>query len=207
MSQEKNMPDSFDQVANGAMRYPLPGTINRLLFKAPLVLWRLGLGPLLGRQMLVLTTQGRNSGRPRHTMLTCTSLGASYYVISGWNERADWYRNILHNPHVTVQAAGPPFGAAARRVTDLAEFETVMGLIFRTGGDSHFGPWLKSLDIAYDLQDVLAKRERVFLVALEPTDHPGPPPLSSDLLWVWPFLVAAVGVGWFFRRQMHTRRD
>ncbi len=201
------MPESFEQDASGAMTYPAVGTLNRLLFKAPLVLWRMGLGRLLGRQLLVLGTWGRKSGLPRHSMLTYTARNDAHYVISGWNERADWYRNILHNPRVTVQSAGAPFPAAARRVTDFAEFKGVMRLIFRTGGDTHFEPWLASLGLAHDLQDVLDKRARVYLVALEPGEGPAPPPLTADLIWVWPLLLAAGGLGWYVIGKMCSGRN
>ena len=56
------MIDNYQQNATGSMTYPVKGTFNRFLFKSPLYLWRMGLGPLLshpamgGSKMLALTT-------------------------------------------------------------------------------------------------------------------------------------------------------
>jgi len=95
----------------------------------------------------------------------------------------------------------------ARRVEDADEYATVMQIMLRTGGDSHFRPWLKSLDILYDLDDLLAKRERVFLVALEPTDQAGPPALKADLTWVWAVTLStiAIGLGLLWRLVLAAR--
>lgn len=201
------MSSPFHQQATGAMTYPAPWTLNRLLFKTPLIWWRMGLGPALGRWMLVLTTWGRRSRLPRHSMLSYTPYGGRVYLISGWGSRADWYQNITADPHVTVQAGRGAYNALARRVTDVEEHAAVMGLLLQTGGDTHFRPWLKSLDIAYDLDDLTAKRDRVYLVALDPTGEPGPPPMPADLTWVWGVIVGSFAAGWWLGRSSgHSRR-
>lgn len=41
------MTSDFQQKANGAMTYPAKGTLNRLLFKSPLICWRMGLGQIM----------------------------------------------------------------------------------------------------------------------------------------------------------------
>ncbi len=161
---------SYEQKARGAMAYPARGTLNRLLFKTPLIWWRMGLGPILGHSMLVLTTWGRKSRVPRHSMLSFTPLPEHIYVGAGWGTHCDWYQNLVADPHVTVQvwdrqvtakAGEVIFPALGRRVTDEAEFRQVSHRLFETGGDSHFKPWLDSLGIAYSHEDLVAKRERV----------------------------------------------
>ena len=75
------MTEKYQQKASGSMTYPKKGTLNRLNFKSPLIWWRMGLGPLMshqalaGNKMLVLTSWGRKSQLPRHTMLTYVSAG------------------------------------------------------------------------------------------------------------------------------------
>ncbi len=188
------------------MTYPAPWTLNRSLFKTPLIWWRMGLGPALGRWMLVLTTWGRRSRLPRHSMLSYTPYGGRVYLISGWGGRSDWYQNITADPHVTVQLGRGAYSALARRVTDVEEYAAVMGLLLQTGGDTHFRPWLKSLDIAYDRDDLIAKRDRVHVVALDPTGGPGPPPMPADLRWVWGVIVGLLAVGWWLGRSLRPGR-
>jgi deazaflavin-dependent oxidoreductase (nitroreductase family) len=179
------------------MSYPSRRTLNRFLFKTPLLWWRLGLRPLLWRSMILLTTWGRKSHLPRHTMLSYTLHEGKPYLISGWGRRADWYQNILGDSHITAQLGGVPFSAIARRVEGVDEFAEVMKVMLRTGGDSHFRPWMKSLGIEYDIADMVAKRGRVYLVALDPSDEPGPPIMKADLAWVPPALMLALALSVF----------
>ncbi len=209
----------FEQRATGLMTYPAKGTLNRMLFKTPLIWWRMGLGSLLGPSMLILTTWGRRTHLPRHTMLSYTPMKERIYVGAGWGLRCDWYRNLLADAHVTVQIWAEKvtglrgevvLPALARRITDEKEFRAVSQRLFETGGDSHFRPWLDSFGIAYDHEDMLAKRERVHQVALdlqpiEPDNEPMaaiyPYPMSTDLKWVWAVMVGSFGLGWLLGRR------
>ena len=196
------------QDASRAMPYPASGTMNRLLFKAPLLAWRLGLGPLLGNTMLVLSTWGRVSRLPRHTVLSYTLLeNGRLYLASGWGERSDWLRNLQADPHVTVQLLDITLGAVARPVSEAEEFRQAAGHMFETGGDPYFRPWLASYGIAYDLEEMVAKRERVHMIALDPAevDEPGlppyPAPLPADLKWAWAVAGVAFLLGWLVGRR------
>jgi deazaflavin-dependent oxidoreductase (nitroreductase family) len=48
----------------------------------------------------------------------------AYIVCSGWGERADWYRNILRTPDVTIMVGGARFPATAVRLSE-AEGEQI----------------------------------------------------------------------------------
>ena len=195
------IPPAYKQNTTGAMTYPAPGTFNRLLFKSPLIWWRMGLGPLLGHSILVVTTWGRKTHVPRYTMLSFTLLEeGQIYVGAGWGAYCDWYRNIQSDPHVTVQIGKRTFNAIARRVTEINEFRRAATRLFETGGDSHFRPYLESLGIEYDLEDMVAKRDRLYQIALDPIgEEEGmicPPPIEADLGWVWGVMAASFAVGW-----------
>lgn len=195
---------SYQQNATGPMSYPARGTLNRFLFKTPVMWWRMGLGPFLSRWMLLLTTWGRKSRLPRRTMLSYTIYGGKAYLISGWGERSDWYQNVMADAHTTVQLGGSPYYALARRVTAAEEYAAVFQGILRSGGDSHFIPWLQSLEIDYDLDDLVAKRDRVHLVALDPVskaDQAWPSPMANDLIWTWPVLLAVLLIGGYYANR------
>jgi deazaflavin-dependent oxidoreductase (nitroreductase family) len=212
------MTSAFQQKTTGAMTYPRRGTLNRLLFRTPLIWWRMGLAPLLGRWMLVLTTWGRKSGLPRHTMLSYALCQGRLYLLPGWAGRSDWVRNLQADPSVTVQLGHSIFSASARQVTHLEEYTAVAEVMFAaasahwrvpTGGDSHFRPWLASLDIAYDARDLVAHRDRAPIVALDPSDRGqpstgcrsgSPPPLPEDLTWLWGLALASFAAGWLLGR-------
>jgi deazaflavin-dependent oxidoreductase (nitroreductase family) len=187
--------EPYQQDASGPMTYPARRSLNRILFKTPIIWWRLGLRPLLWRTMILVTAWGRKSHTPRDTMISYTLHAGKPYLISGWGLRTDWYQNIHADPHVTAQLGGKPFSAIARRVEGIDEFVAVMQIMLRGAGDSHFEPWLKSLGIAYDIEDLTAKRECVYLVSLHPTQEPGPPAMKADLAWLLPAIVLVIGLG------------
>ena len=81
-----------------------PAGLTRFVFRIPIHLYRLRLGWLFGSRLLLLNHTGRVSGKPRQTVLEVAERnGDGYVVASGWGPTAEWYRNILHTPNVTIQ--------------------------------------------------------------------------------------------------------
>jgi deazaflavin-dependent oxidoreductase (nitroreductase family) len=93
-----------------------PGPIFRWLFRFPILLYRIGLGPMIGSQVLVLETNGRRTGRVHRTPLSYQFDPAldAYYVIAGWGGRTDWYRNLRANASVAVEVGRRRFSGLAR---------------------------------------------------------------------------------------------
>jgi len=92
---------------------------KRLLWRAPIWLYRLGLGGLMGNHFLLMTHTGRSSGLPRLAVLEIVDRDVEnqiYYVVSGFGKKADWYRNILKNPDVTIQVGRKKIAAIAEQV-------------------------------------------------------------------------------------------
>jgi deazaflavin-dependent oxidoreductase (nitroreductase family) len=109
------------------------------------ILYHLGLGPLIGRFILLLTTTGRKSGLLRVTPLQYEEVDGAIYVGSARGAKADWFRNILVDPHVQVQVKSRQFAGMAETVTDadrIAEFlilrlrrhPRIVGAILRSEG-------------------------------------------------------------------------
>ncbi len=80
--------------------------------------YRLGFGPR--KVVLLLTTRGRKSGLPRLTPLQFEQVGRDFYVASARGAQADWYKNILVDPHVQVEIGSQRFDALAEPVEDPA---------------------------------------------------------------------------------------
>ena len=90
------------------------------------VLYAVGLGPLIGRIILLLTTTGRRSGMKRVTPLQYERIGADYYVGAARGLNADWVRNILANPQIEVRVGAKHFLGTAEVVNDPARFADFM---------------------------------------------------------------------------------
>ncbi len=112
------------------------------IFKA---LYARGFGPIIGRFMLLLTTRGRKSGLPRLTALQYEEIDGAIIVGSSRGIKADWYQNILADPHVLVRIKAREFRGQAEpstdpvRIADFLEYRLkqhprMVGAILRRAG-------------------------------------------------------------------------
>src|SRR5699024_6556677 len=77
--------------------------IPRGLARAPIALYRVGLGGLLTTRMVLLEHRGRRSGQIRQVVLETLSVDhTALHLISGYGWRAQWLRNIEADPRVRV---------------------------------------------------------------------------------------------------------
>ena len=81
-------------------------------------LYAAGKGWVIGNFILLLTHTGRKSGSRYGTPLQYEKIDGAYYVGAGRGSKADWFRNILADPHVHVQVARNEFDCLAEPVTD-----------------------------------------------------------------------------------------
>ena len=92
------------------------GPVFKWIFKIPVLYYKLGLGWMLDKRFLLLTTTGRKSGKPHSTPLefVYNLQEDSYRISPGWGGNTDWYKNLRHDPHVTVQVGRRKFAAIAK---------------------------------------------------------------------------------------------
>ncbi|MHB8086686.1 MAG: nitroreductase/quinone reductase family protein [Anaerolineaceae bacterium] len=85
------------------------------------LLYAIGLGPVVGKIILLLTTTGRKSGLPRVTPLQYELIDGKYCLGAARGKQADWVRNIEVNPKVQVRVKRLKFSGTARVSTDVKE--------------------------------------------------------------------------------------
>jgi deazaflavin-dependent oxidoreductase (nitroreductase family) len=90
------------------------------------VLYAIGLGPLIGKIILLLTTTGRRSGKKRVTPLQYELIGSDYYLGAARGTKADWVRNIQACPEVEIRVGARHFHGFAEVVTDHSKFADFM---------------------------------------------------------------------------------
>jgi len=69
-----------------------------------------------GRAVMVLTTTGAKTGKPREAVVSFSRDGDDYVVVgskSGEPDDPAWFTNLVANPVVTVDADGKTFQARA----------------------------------------------------------------------------------------------
>ncbi len=149
-----------------------PRLFWRLIHIGPRVAYALGLGPIVGRFVLLLTTTGRKSGRSVITPLLFERTDGTYLVASARGDSADWLRNIRQAPNVHVRVGDLSFDARAEEVTDSSKVAVYLqrqiernprafGAILRMEG-------LSSRPGRHELDELATKRP---MVALHPASR------------------------------------
>ncbi|MGW5879715.1 nitroreductase family deazaflavin-dependent oxidoreductase [Nocardiopsis terrae] len=88
---------------------PPKDPLQRALLRAPIWIYRLGLGDLLGERLVLLTHRGRTTGEARQAVLEVVGRNdntGAVLVASGFGNRSHWFRNILEEPRVLFQVGG-----------------------------------------------------------------------------------------------------
>lgn len=99
---------------------PSPPTgLSRLFWRAPIWLYRLGLGGILGKRFLLLIHTGRKSGLTRQTVLEVVNYDPpteTYIVAAGFGTRSDWCQNIIKTPQAMIQVGRNQTAVTARQL-------------------------------------------------------------------------------------------
>jgi deazaflavin-dependent oxidoreductase (nitroreductase family) len=107
-----------------------PKGLLLLGFRLPIWFYRLGLGFLMGNRFIYFEHTGRKSGLLRRTVVEVIRYdteGDCYFIVSGYGEKADWYKNLMKTPKIKAQVGGKGFNAVADRLPEdeaLVEFQT-----------------------------------------------------------------------------------
>ncbi len=102
-----------------------PKGITRMLFRAPIWLYKLNLGWLMGKRAIKITHIGRVSGKSREVVLEVVKYEPSsetYFIAAAWGEKCDWVKNIRANPNVQIQVDREKMNVVAKQLTpDMGE--------------------------------------------------------------------------------------
>jgi deazaflavin-dependent oxidoreductase (nitroreductase family) len=113
------MPENAGTKAESKPAQP-PRGLLRLAARAPIFLYRVRLGWLLGKRFLMLEHVGRKTGLWRSVVLEVLrhdKPSGAYFVAAAYSTRSDWYRNILQTPEVRVHAGAHRFTGRAEVLT------------------------------------------------------------------------------------------
>ena len=104
-----------------------------------------------------LTTRGRRTGRPHTLEIWFVVVGASAYLMAGGRDRADWVRNLMADPEVTLQVGEETWPARGRVVEagtgEDAEARRLMLAKYSTPGTGDLDSWGRSaLVVAVDVE-------------------------------------------------------
>ena len=139
----------------------------------PRLAYGLGLGPLVGKLILLLTTTGRKSGLARVTPLQYEEIGQVFYVAAAHGLKADWVCNLQANPHVSVRVGSRQFNGETKIIGDpeqiaryldyrLQRHPRMIGFILRQDG----------LSATPDMVQLNEYAKKLVLVCITPESNP-----------------------------------
>ncbi|MCA9904282.1 MAG: nitroreductase family deazaflavin-dependent oxidoreductase [Anaerolineae bacterium] len=149
---------------------------KRWLFRAPIVLYRLGLGWLLGGRFVLIHHIGRSSGLPRQVVVEIAGHDAdsnTYYVVSGWGYKSNWYRNLMAQPDTTIQVGRRSLSVHAETLSPEAGTEVLIAYRKAHQFAANELGSLMGLDIGHASADQLKSfvRESLPVVAFRPREN------------------------------------
>jgi len=103
-------------------------------FRAPIYLYRWGLGGMLGKRFLLLIHTGRRTGHRHETVLEIMEYradGPEAVVMSGFGRNADWFLNIQARPEVEVVIGTQHFAVESRLLPEAEAVNALRGYLQR----------------------------------------------------------------------------
>lgn len=151
-----------------------PKGFLRWLLRLPIWLYRLNLGWMLGQRFLLLTHTGRKSGLTHKTVIEVVDYddeSNTYTVASGWGEKADWYRNILNTPDVTIQV-GRQQSIARAVPLSVSEGQDILYAYAQKhpGAFRELSYLMMGERLDADRDEIQNMAEKIPLIALQPRD-------------------------------------
>lgn len=159
-------------------------------------LFRLGLAPLVngwpdvGGRILVIAHRGRKTGRRRLTPVNYAVVRGDLYVTAGFGSGADWYRNILNDPHVEIWLPDAWWAGVAEDVSDWEEYLPVLRQVLI--GSGAVAPLMGVDPHTQDDASLAAATAGYRLVRLHRVEARTGPGGPGEFAWVWPLAAMAL---------------
>ena len=173
---------------------------EKVLYKFPIIAWRLGLGPILGRYIMIITHIGRKTGISRRTAVEFHIMNGIKYIPCAFGVKSQWYRNIMANPRVTIQTSEGTEQMTAVRISQNEELISVIEMILDRN-PSLMNWYLDSIGIKPTRKEIIAHKDDLVFLRFDPTSDPTPRGLEVDLAWIWPTMIL-----WSFFSRIFKRK-
>jgi deazaflavin-dependent oxidoreductase (nitroreductase family) len=157
---------------------------------------------LIGKNILVISTFGRRTGKVHRTPVEYYNHQGRLYVMSGFGDEPDWYKNLNTDPHVTLNTDKGFINAIARKPETNEEWGGVMAYLKHSPVSILTTPELVQ---KIDDPEVQEQIKTFPVVMFDPTDETCPPALETDLLWAWPIILLLLAVRIFTSWLWHRR--
>ena len=147
-----------------------PRGLSRAFFRFPIYIYRLGLGGIFGKRMLLLNHTGRVSGLPRQAMLEVVNHDpdtGTFVVNAGFGPDSDWYRNLLAKPDASIVVGRKKIDVRAEQLAPAEAGPLMLNFVRQHPQEARFVRHLGD-EVDGSDEDWLALWEELILIALRP---------------------------------------
>jgi deazaflavin-dependent oxidoreductase (nitroreductase family) len=160
-------------------------TLNRWV-TVPVIRAGLGawFGTPIGGYVLLLRVRGRRTRLIREVPLSYFITEGAPWVLAGWGEATQWYRNVLADPEVEVALPGRTLHCIAEEVRDPATRRRVLPALVRAVG---LPGYMGGVDPRGPDEAILDAYAWVPLIRLRPVEGPvvAGPDDPGGAAWIW----------------------
>lgn len=152
-----------------AERRPPTGAA-RWFFRAPIWMYRLGLGGLLGKKFILLNHTGRKSGLPRQAVLEVVIFDRetdTVFINAGFGAKTQWYQNLLAQPEASIQLGWKKMDVHARQLSPEEGGELFLKFVKTVPFGERY-PKALGYEVDGTDDDYRAMGEMMIFLALEP---------------------------------------
>ena len=184
----KKIETGYLQLIERLKSLDLQSYLEKFYAKAPIVAWRFGLGPIVGRYLMIITQIDHKSGNPCKTSTEYFQINGIKYIANSFGVHSKWYRNLLANPRVTIQTSDGTEQMISIPVTQDDELITIVEWL-QSKNPEFLERNLNELGIKSERKEIIKHKEDYIFLRFDPTSEPTPRGLEVDLAWIWPLLL------------------
>ena len=147
-----------------------PRGLSRAFFRFPIYIYRLGLGGIFGRRMLLLNHTGRVSGLPRQAMLEVVNHDpdtGTFVVNAGFGPDSDWYRNLMAHPAASIVVGRKKIDVRAEQLAPAKAGPLMLNFVRQHPQEARLVRQL-GYEVDGSDEDWIALGEELILIALRP---------------------------------------
>ncbi len=162
--------------------------LNTIYSQAPIYAWRFGLGPVVGRYVMIIAQMDHKTGKPTKTSIEFFEMNGIKYVVNLFGVQSSWYRNILANPRVSIQTSDGTEQMVAVPIAQDDELITIIEWLLNRN-PKLIKPYMQEIGVQPNRKDILKHKKDLIFLRFDPTSEPTPRGLDVDLAWIWPILL------------------
>jgi deazaflavin-dependent oxidoreductase (nitroreductase family) len=162
--------------------------LDKFYSQAPIFAWRFGLGPIVGRYIMIITQINHKTGNPCKSSMEYFEINGIKYIANLFGVQSQWYRNILSNPRVTIQSSDGTEQMIAVPVTQDDEIITIIEWLLNRN-PKFIARYMDEFGVQPSRKDILKHKNDLIFLRFDPTSEPTPRGLEVDLAWIWPILL------------------